>query len=55
MLKKFHQDRRGATALEYGLIVAVLSLVIIGGFSQAVDIMQGNFETKAEIIKNAGQ
>lgn len=55
MLKKFLRDDAGATALEYGLIVAVLSLVIVGAFSQAVDIIQANFETKAEIIQNAGK
>ncbi len=26
-------DRRGVTALEYGLIAAVLATVVIGGFS----------------------
>lgn len=53
MLNKFLNDDRGATAIEYGLIVALLSLVIIGAFGQAVDIIQNNFETKAEIIENS--
>lgn len=33
----FLKDRGGATAIEYGLIIAVLSLMIIGGIGQAFD------------------
>lgn len=35
LLRRFWEDRTGATAIEYGLIVAVLSLAIVGGFSRA--------------------
>ncbi|RWH36232.1 MAG: Flp family type IVb pilin, partial [Mesorhizobium sp.] len=31
LLQHFIEDESGATAIEYGLIVAVLSLVIVGG------------------------
>ena len=31
MLERFVKDRRGATAIEYGLIVAVISLAIVSG------------------------
>ncbi|WP_292475927.1 Flp family type IVb pilin, partial [Mesorhizobium sp.] len=31
LLQQFIEDESGATAIEYGLIVAVLSLVIVGG------------------------
>ena len=32
-LRRFLRDQKGATAIEYGLIVAVLSLAIIAGFN----------------------
>ena len=35
MLQRFLKDETGATAIEYGLIVAVLSLAIVGGIGQA--------------------
>ena len=42
MLKKFLMDRTGATAVEYGLIVAVLSLSVvagIGGVHNAIEYL----------------
>lgn len=45
-MRRFHRfliDRRGATAVEYGLIVGVLSLAIVGGLSQATNSMTGMF------------
>lgn len=35
MLRRFLKDYRGATAIEYGLIVAVLSLTIVAGVGTA--------------------
>jgi pilus assembly protein Flp/PilA len=35
MLRRFFRNQSGATAVEYGLIVAVLSLAIVGGVGQA--------------------
>lgn len=35
LIERFIKDRRGATAIEYGLIVAVLSLAIVGGVGKA--------------------
>lgn len=32
-LKTFWQDQRGATAIEYGLIAALVSVAVIGGAS----------------------
>ena len=34
---RFLKDRSGATAIEYGMIIAVLSLVIIGGVGQVAN------------------
>ena len=33
LVRRFAADARGATAVEYGLLVACLTLVIIGGVS----------------------
>ncbi len=33
ILKKFAADNQGATAVEYGLVVAVLSAVVLAGFT----------------------
>ena len=41
LLRRFLQDERGATAVEYGLIVAVLSLAIVAGFS----VLSGRLQT----------
>ncbi|RWH62574.1 MAG: Flp family type IVb pilin, partial [Mesorhizobium sp.] len=35
LLQRFIEDESGATAIEYGLIVAVLSLAIVGGVGKA--------------------
>jgi pilus assembly protein Flp/PilA len=40
MLRRFMEDESGATVIEYGLIVAVLSLVIIAGFGTAATALQ---------------
>jgi pilus assembly protein Flp/PilA len=43
LLQQFVRDEMGATAIEYGLIVAVLSLTIIGGVGKAADALQWLF------------
>ena len=43
LLQQFARDETGATAIEYGLIVAVLSLVIVAGVKQAADGLQWLF------------
>ncbi|WP_411962280.1 MULTISPECIES: Flp family type IVb pilin [unclassified Mesorhizobium] len=43
LLQQFIKDETGATAIEYGLIVTVLSLVIIGGVGKAADALQWLF------------
>ncbi|WP_117196111.1 Flp family type IVb pilin [Rhizobium terrae] len=50
-LRSFLRDERGATAVEYGLIVAVLSLAMIAGFGQftgALNDMFGFIGTKID-------
>ena len=52
MLKRFLKDESAATAVEYGLIIGVLSLAIIGGLSQALNAIQNNFEFSSGLIEN---
>ena len=33
MLRKLGADRRGATAIEYGLLVALIAIAMMGGLS----------------------
>jgi pilus assembly protein Flp/PilA len=40
MFRRFLKDRTGATAIEYGLILAVLSLTIIGGIGTAGNALE---------------
>jgi pilus assembly protein Flp/PilA len=40
MLRLFMEDESGATVVEYGLIIAVLSLVIIAGVGTAANALQ---------------
>lgn len=53
MLKRFLQDERAATAVEYGLIVAVLSLAIVGAITDAGDIIRANFEYLGGLITDS--
>jgi pilus assembly protein Flp/PilA len=39
-LRRFLKDQRGATAIEYGLIVAVLSLAVVAGVGTAGDAVK---------------
>jgi pilus assembly protein Flp/PilA len=34
MLRKLRRDKRGATAIEYGLIIALIAVASIGGMEQ---------------------
>lgn len=40
MLKQFVKDTGAATAIEYGLIVAVLSLAIVAGVGMATNSLE---------------
>lgn len=51
ILRRFLRDDAAATAIEYGLIVAVLSLAIIGGVGQAANSLTslwGNNNSKLQ-------
>jgi pilus assembly protein Flp/PilA len=53
MLKRFIKNASGATAIEYGLIVAVLCLAIVGAISQSMNAIKNNFDYSAGIMENA--
>ena len=45
LLKRFSKDEAGATAIEYGLIAAGISIVIIGALALAGDALTDLFNT----------
>ena len=50
-LLKLRADRRGATAIEYGLIVALIAIAMMGGLSAlggGANGMWGNLSTKVQ-------
>ena len=51
----FSGDRKGVTALEYGLIAALIAGVIIGGVTALGSNVNGKFNDLAQNIKTAGQ
>ena len=40
MFQQFLTDETGATAVEYGIIVTVLSIVIVGGIGSALEAVK---------------
>ena len=53
MLKSFLKDESGATAVEYGLIIAILSLSIVGGIGMLMNAIENNFDGTTGIIENS--
>ncbi|PBC06363.1 Flp family type IVb pilin [Mesorhizobium sp. WSM3860] len=53
VLQQFIEDESGATAIEYGLIVAVLSLAIVGGVGKAANAIQWLFSDSNSRLANA--
>jgi pilus assembly protein Flp/PilA len=53
MLRRFVEDENGATLIEYGLIVAVLSLAIIAGVGTAANALQNLFGNDHSLLANA--
>lgn len=51
LIRRFLRDETGATAIEYGLIVAVLSLVIVSGVGRAADAIAFLFsDTESKLV-----
>lgn len=56
LLQQFLKDETGATAVEYGLIVAVLSLTVVAGIGRAAGAIQWLFsDTNSELVKAFAQ
>lgn len=49
-LARFSRERSGATAIEYGLIAALVSIAMIAGFSQAATSIQNTFTTASNTL-----
>ncbi|PTM96599.1 Flp family type IVb pilin [Mycoplana dimorpha] len=54
MLKSFVADRSGATAVEYGLLAALISIGLLGGLGAFRDQLQTVFLTIRDAIVGAG-
>jgi len=46
-------EERGATALEYGLIAALLSIAVIGSLTNVADAMNGMWNFVSESVDTA--
>ena len=53
-LTRFAKDESGATAIEYGLIAALIAVVIIGGATLVGTSLDAKFETISTEIAGAG-
>jgi pilus assembly protein Flp/PilA len=53
LVRRFFADRNGATAIEYGLIIAVLTLVIVGGVGQAGNAISEMFSNQDRALQEA--
>jgi pilus assembly protein Flp/PilA len=53
MIRKFVQDDSGATAIEYGLIAALVSVAIIVMLGALGDNLNLTFKTVADELNNA--
>lgn len=47
MFRQISGDRKGATAVEYGLIIGLLALAIIGSVAQVGSPVENHFEAAA--------
>jgi pilus assembly protein Flp/PilA len=45
LMKKFLNNKSGATAIEYGLIAALIAVAVIGGVSQLGNSANSTFTT----------
>ena len=51
MFKKFIADQSGATAIEYGLIAALIAVVIIGALTTVGSNLNTNFTSVATSLR----
>ncbi|MEI9887726.1 MAG: Flp family type IVb pilin [Rhizomicrobium sp.] len=51
LIQSFHRDEAGATAIEYGLIAALIAVIIIGAITVVGTSLSTTFSTVAASIK----
>ncbi len=51
VLRRLLRDQRGATAIEYGLIAALISIVVIGAVSATGTSLYGQMSKIANAVK----
>ena len=51
MFKKFSADQNGATAIEYGLIAALIAVVIIGALTTVGTSLNATFTSVASSLR----
>jgi pilus assembly protein Flp/PilA len=51
LLEDFASDESGATAIEYGLIAALIGLVVIGAMTNVSNVLWNKLNTVATAIK----
>lgn len=54
LVVRFAKNESGATAIEYGLIAALISVAIIAGVGQLGTNLNSKFNTIATSLSNAG-
>ncbi|MBX9592139.1 MAG: Flp family type IVb pilin [Hyphomonadaceae bacterium] len=54
LIARFVKDESGATAIEYGLIAALIAVVIIGGAQALGTQVRAAFNTVATAMSGAG-
>ena len=53
LIRRFLADNRGATAIEYGLIIAMVSLVIVGGIGKVANEVSSMFADQDRELQKA--
>ena len=51
LLQRFHDDESGATAIEYGLIAALIALAIVTGASMLGNTLNDQFKGISEQLE----
>jgi pilus assembly protein Flp/PilA len=55
LIARFAKDRSGATAIEYGLIAALIGIAIVAGASALGDTLDGLFASMANTIETSSK
>ena len=54
LLRRLRRDRRGATAIEYGLIASLIVLAMMAGFSRVANSTVGMWSHVSNKVETAG-